>query len=393
MDSDRKLKIAVLIKKFITTGGAERYTYEVTRRLALQHEVHVFAQDWSYQGKEKIIFHRMPVFFKRPSWLNQIIYSYLVGKALGKNFDIIHSHEKVTRFDVMTIHSPCFRSLITKENKWWKRCLLWLSIALSPRKLAWLWLEKKQFTSDPNKVFIAVSEMVKNDVQSNYSLTDKSFCIAFPGVNMDMYAEEMSFDEIKRFRFNLGIDEDDLAVLFVGTEFKRKGLDALFKSLSLIHNPKIKLVIAGGGGGKMSRYVKMAQKLKLQKRITFMGLVKDIQKLYTICDAFVLPTLVDPCAMAPLEAMSAGLPTALSKPDYCGASGHVKNKEALIIENPRDHQEIAKIIRQFMDKEVRKNFGEKGRELVKELTWEKTTMATLSCYAKTIRDKYQRSQP
>ena len=49
-----KLKIAVLIRRFVLTGGAERYAVEVTRRLARDHDVSVFAQEWSFEGKEKI---------------------------------------------------------------------------------------------------------------------------------------------------------------------------------------------------------------------------------------------------------------------------------------------------------------------------------------------------
>ena len=38
----KKLKIAVLVRNFVITGGAERYTYHISRRLAEQHDVHIF---------------------------------------------------------------------------------------------------------------------------------------------------------------------------------------------------------------------------------------------------------------------------------------------------------------------------------------------------------------
>jgi glycosyltransferase involved in cell wall biosynthesis len=70
----KRLKIAILIRNFVTTGGAERYAMEVTRRLAKDHEVHVFAQEWTYYGNEKIYFHRIPKYFERPSFLNQLVF-------------------------------------------------------------------------------------------------------------------------------------------------------------------------------------------------------------------------------------------------------------------------------------------------------------------------------
>ena len=44
------MKIALLIRRYITTGGAERYAVEVARRLARVHEVHVFAQQWDHRA-------------------------------------------------------------------------------------------------------------------------------------------------------------------------------------------------------------------------------------------------------------------------------------------------------------------------------------------------------
>lgn len=40
------MKIAILIRRYITVGGAERYAVEVARRLAEKHEVHIFAQEY-----------------------------------------------------------------------------------------------------------------------------------------------------------------------------------------------------------------------------------------------------------------------------------------------------------------------------------------------------------
>lgn len=100
MSDKKQLKIAVIIKRFISTGGAEKYALEVTRRLALLHEVHVFAQEWAFSGKENITFHKIPRVLHKPTWLNHLLFSHLTSKAVGDGFDIVHSHEKVTRFDV-----------------------------------------------------------------------------------------------------------------------------------------------------------------------------------------------------------------------------------------------------------------------------------------------------
>src|SRR4030066_1438280 len=140
----KRLKIAILVRNFIKTGGMERYCVEVTRRLALRHDVHVFAQEWRWDGDEKITFHRIPKFLTKPSFLNLLLFSYFTHKKIDNSFDIIHSHERVTHFDALTVHCPCFRTYITDEESPLKRMLIWLAIALSPRKMAYLWLVNRQ---------------------------------------------------------------------------------------------------------------------------------------------------------------------------------------------------------------------------------------------------------
>ena len=387
MSDKRKLRIAVLIKRFISTGGAERYALEVTRRLALHHEVHVFSQEWSFSGKERITFHKIPRILSKPSWLNQLLFSYFSSRAAGDDFDIVHSHEKVPRFDVMTVHSPCFRSFITQEKRWWKRILLWLSVAFSPRKLAWLWLEKRQFTYHSSRVFIAVSDMVQKDIQANYPLPDECFQIAYPGADNRMQGGIRAGGDPKILRSELNLAKDEVVILFVGTEFKRKGLDALLRALSLLSPSKLRLVVAGGGGGKMKRYIELTKKLGLSRYVRFLGLVENVGELYALADAIILPTLSDPWAMAPIEAMLAGVPAAISSAEYCGAAEYIQGGEALIISNPVDPDEIKEAMIKLTDPGYRHELSRKGQALAAELTWERTTASTLAAYDEVLRRK------
>ena len=56
------MKIAVVIPKYGSVGGAEGFAYEVTERMA-KHEglkLHVFANQWQ-SGKTSITFHKVPI--------------------------------------------------------------------------------------------------------------------------------------------------------------------------------------------------------------------------------------------------------------------------------------------------------------------------------------------
>jgi UDP-glucose:(heptosyl)LPS alpha-1,3-glucosyltransferase len=191
----------------------------------------------------------------------------------------------------------------------------------------------------------------------------------------------------KEIRLKLGIGENDLVFLFVGTEFKRKGLDALLEGFRLICQDNTKLLVAGGGGGKIERYMNLAARMGLKDNVQFLGLVEDVAELYAIADIFILPTLSDPAGMAPVEAMLSGVATIMSSPRYCGTAEHIRNEEALILKNPRDPHEIAQALSRLMDGSFRNELRLKGQALASKLTWDETTANTLSAYYEVLERK------
>lgn len=373
-----RLKIAMLVRRFITTGGMERYVVEISRRLALRHDVHVFAQEWSWRGDEAITFHKIPKYFTKPNFLNLLLFSYFTRKSIDDSFDIVHSHERVTHFDALTIHCPCFRTFINQQKRWWKKLITWILVIISPRKLAYLWLEKKQFAYNNKRMLIAVSEHVKKNVQENYLLPDTYFGLAYPGVDIEFHRKEDIVKERERIRSKIGIKQNDLVILFVGTEFKRKGLNSLLKGFALVACHDMKLVIAGGG--KQDKYLRLAKKLGIENQVLFLGLVENIEKIYIMSDIYILPTLSDPAAMTPIEAMASGLATIMSCSKYNGSAEHITKKEAIILENPENPQEIADSLSKLMDNDFRSKMSEKGSGLAKQLTWDRTTEQTLNVY-------------
>ncbi len=392
-DQPARLKIAVLIKRFLRTGGAEKYAMEVVRRLALDHEVHVFAHEWAFDGSEPILFHKIPRVCRKPAWVNQLFFSYFCRRAVSHGFDVVHSFEKVSTFDVMTVQSPCFKSPHLNGQGSWAQRADRARTMLSPRKLAWRWLEAGQFAEDGARMIIAVAEKVKRNVQACYGLPDDCFRLAYTGVDARKIERTHSQQELDGLRAQLGVSRDDVAVLFVGTEFKRKGLDALLKGLALAPRARFKLLVAGGGGGRLDYYKSLADKLQVGAEVRFLGLVQDIERIYPIADMYILPTLEDPCPLAPLEAMAAGVATIMSAADFNGSAELIRNGEALLLSDPRDPQGIAHALMSLTDPQVRRELAEKGRRLVRQFTWDKTTAETLSAYRAVMQRKGMKRQP
>jgi len=380
----KKLKIAVLVRNFVITGGAERYAYQVSRRLAAEHEIHIFCQTWEESLAEGLTIHKLPGPVK-PSFLNQLLFSWSCNRAVDESFDLIYSHERVTRFDVLSIHCHCYRGFLTRSSGW-RKPFLWLSELTSPRGLAYLWLEKKQYTARQARLLVADSQMTVEDVLENYpELPPDRLIVAHPGVDLEEIDQALASSDQEALRRQYHLTPENFALLFVGTEFKRKGLDALLKGLRLAKCDSARLLVAGAGD--LPTYRRLAEQLGLADRVSFLGRISDIYPLYILADAFILPTLDDPCPIAPLEAMSCGTATIMSTTPWCGTAEHIGNDEALILRDPRDSGEIAKAIDRLADPDVRRGYAERGRKLGQGMGWEHTTRITLETFERVLNER------
>lgn len=237
------MKIAILIRRYITTGGAERYAVEVARRLAKTHQVHVFAQQWDHEP-EGMVLHRVSRPLRKPNYLNAWWFSWRASR-LARGFDVVYSHERVSRFDVMNIHCGTFVGGLwgAERGQPNRPFRTWLKVLTGPSIWAHWLLERGNTRLAPGRIWVADSEMVKLEVQRYYPIPDDRFFIAHSGV--DAPAPDAN-QRRGRWRARLGLDNQDVAALFVGSEFRRKGLDALIEALGILRERGPRLVVVGG---------------------------------------------------------------------------------------------------------------------------------------------------
>jgi len=376
---DKHLKVAVLIRHYnASAGGAERYCVELTKRLAKIYDVHVFTQHNSEQS-ENITFHHIPQWFQRPRYLNQLLFSWFTRRATQDKFNIVHSHDMVTHANIYTLHVPCVRTKWS-ESKGVKKVLRWLNTLLSPRKIAYLWLEHSEMKPLKQRHFISVSEYLSRNILMNYPKTNKHLTIAYPGINNHLENIEFRPHALKE---KLALTNDAFLFLFVGNDLIKKGLPAIIRAFEVLGNNNIHLAIVGSG---KKDTVNIPANLK--NNIHFLGVIKDMANLYPSVDALIHPTLVDTYGMVVLEAMSVKLPVIVSNNNYCGFAEHLNNEQALILENPRDAVELSKKINLlFSDVTLRKNIAKNGFEKSQSISWEGTLEQTLLAYNIVLKNK------
>lgn len=370
------MKIAVLIRNFRrNAGGAERYCVELSERLSEYHDVHIFCQS-NEKSTLPIKFHRISKYFDKPRFLNQILFSYLTNRAISREkFDIVHSHELVAHADVFTVHLPCFKSILLNVSGI-KKYFRILNTLVSPRKIGYLWLEKKQMQNVNKSQFISVSEYLSRNITMCYPAIS-NISIAYPGIS-DKFTqnETRTLNNFLDLKNDFSIPKNAFVLLLVANNFYKKGLLTIIKSLEILNNKNIYLIVAGNGKRK-----NFQMNPSVLKRIYFLGSVHNMSNLYNQVDILIHPTLADTFGMAALEAMSFKLPVIISDVKYCGFSEKLRQNQALILKNPKDEIELAKKINFLLENEnERKKIAKNGYELSKKINWESTLNKTLSAY-------------
>ena len=376
-----RLRIAVLIRHYTRMGGAERYCVELTERLAEQHEVHLFCQAIEIEPHPDIVVHIIPKKREKPRYLNQLEFSKLTRLATEGQFDIVHSHDMVTHANVQTLHVPCVLSRYT-EISGIRKILRYLNTAISPRLLAYLWLERKQICSTNNRQIIAVSEFLAKNITRSYPDIVNNINIAYPGIALSNTKNTQGTDR-RQQRNALHISDDGFVVLFVANDYKRKGLLVILQAIKSLHIPQLHLVVAGDD--RPEKFSSAIKKAGLNSQVHFIGRCDDMHALYPVADTLIHPTLADTYAMVVLEAMAHAIPVIVSNANYCGFAEHLTENEALLIEQPKDPTELAKHINKLINNpELRDSLANNGRKKALAISWENTVQQTLLTYRKAL---------
>lgn len=364
--SERRLRIAVLNRIFETKGGgAERYSIALVERLSRKHEVHVFAQKIDHNAAG-VTYHRISTPMRKPRWLNQLWYAWATWRATRSGFDVVHSHENTWHGQVQTVHVLPVKHNLFHGRTGFARVLRWVKVATSLRLLTYLWLERQRLKPAPQRCVVVTSESLGAIVGATYPASREVMAVVTPGVSFP--PATASPDEKRAARVHLGLPADGLCLLFVGNDYRKKGLDTLLKALAAVPGAVLTVV---GNPAQIPVFSRQAEAAGLADRVFFPGALPDVTPAYRAADVLVHPTLEDTFAMVVLEAMAHGLPVVVSGAAYCGISGLLHDGvNALLLDDPRDAQQLGRVLARLAgDETLRAALGEHARLFAARHRW------------------------
>ncbi len=124
-----------------------------------------------------------------------------------------------------------------------------------------------------------------------------------------------NFDEIlaikNRAKAKLGVDSNEVRLLFVGQHIKEKGVLLIIKAIDLLRDLPIKASFIGTGYA-VNEMKELVKNLHLEDRITLHGMIPDrntLKEYYAAADLFPFPSFYDNAPLVVREAAMMGTPS------------------------------------------------------------------------------------
>jgi UDP-glucose:(heptosyl)LPS alpha-1,3-glucosyltransferase len=294
-----KFSIAFVRRGYSPTGGAETYLKRLARGVVeAGHDVQLVASnDWPED--------QWPFgLIRRLSAESVIGFADELEQTRPQlHCDALFSLERVWSCDVYRAGDGVHRAWLQRRRKF-EIPLKQFVRTVNRKHRELLQLEESLLADHKAGRVIVASEMVRNEIVDLYGYPADNIDIIRNGVPIDKFRFDPELR--KEAREDLKLKPDQIALLFAGSGWERKGLLFGIQAMALCKNRKLRLLVAGRGNERLYKTKRL--RFWREEPVQFLGEMADLVRLYAAADIFILPTIYDPFSNACLEALACGLP-------------------------------------------------------------------------------------
>ena len=298
------VKMALVVKSLDPDkGGHENYINRLLRGLMEKnYQVWCFAEGFGSRSVEHSDLTKIRIRpFKLEPGLRMLWFNYRAQQLIRRHpvkFDLVFTTGNVTFGDL-------YRAGGGVHETYMKNCLGALE-QFQPKHLAAKSLQRRLFMKNTPRILITNSEMVKKDIQKRYGVSDSTIRVIRNGIDLDRFNPTVVGRTREIIRRKHGFEEHDFVCLFTAGGGKRKGLSELLRSISIIENSNVKLLVVGRTN--KSDLNQTITRYGLEERVAYVGYQPQIEQFYGVADCLVFPSKYDAAANVVCEALASGLP-------------------------------------------------------------------------------------
>ncbi len=317
-------------------GGAEGYCANVASGLRGRgHRVTVVADESTLDG---VPFERARV-AGRGSILKNLSFFMESRMVLGRlEPSCVYGLSRIKDADFLRISDPLHAAWL--DLGYDRGIPAFLLRHLSLRHSLLLWQERQSIRTC--RYIITNSRLVEDQLYHYYRVMPEYVFTVYNGVDHDRFSP-LSQEARRKARRALGMSQGETAILFAGSDIRRKGLFHLMEVLSRL-DVRARLFVAGAA--RTAEAEALCSKLGITQQVEWLGFRMDMERLYQAADVFCLPTLYDPFANTVLEAMACGTPAITTRLN--GAAEAMEPVCPELVTGPSDPEGLLSCLEYFM---------------------------------------------
>lgn len=310
------MQLAFTLFNYFPYGGLERDMLAVARACAARgHDVTIYTRTWKGDKPTDLAVVEVAASgmsnHGRNSEFARNVVQTIRQRAAGS---IIVGFNKMPGLDVYYAADVCFvEKAHAKHGKLYR---------LTPRYRQYHALENAVFAHDSSTEILLIAASQIESYQHHYQTPRERMHLLAPGIRRDCIMPPDYALRRRQLRQQHALTDTTCQILFVGSDYKRKGLDRALRGMATLPdalraNTRLWVV----GQDKSESFEKLAQSLGLAQQVQFLGARDDVPQLMWSADLLLHPAYTEAAGLVLLEAMVAGLPVVASS--VCGHAHYI----------------------------------------------------------------------
>ena len=353
------MKVALVTRRLdMTTGGAERSTYELACCLTeARVDVTLLAQKvvLGRYGPANFAVHLLKSQATGRGDRLDALDRALAAHATEQHYDVVHSMLPLMSADIYQPragsalhgarrHAASYGSKLLETYKL-------MTATLNRSRSSLIAHERRLCAADNGPVVAALSSYVAEQFRRDYNIDEARLRIIRNGIDTLPFSSEQAKQQGRKLRAHYDPDGRCTLLGFAAENLRLKGVGFLLEAARLTKRSDARadnLRILIVGNENYSKYWKRARRFGLGGTVLFMGATAEMPAFINMCDAIVLPTYHDACSRVVMEALAAGKCVITTR--YNGAADFLADSKCgIVLDNCRDRTALAEAMLRLCD--------------------------------------------
>ena len=347
------MKLIFCLYEYFPYGGLQRDLMKITAiAMSRGHSVKILTMGWHGDIPDGLDVQILP----HSALSNHgrcLKFSRTVVNLLPKmSYDAVVGFNKMQGLDVYYAADSCYQART--------RNLGALASFVMGRYSTYVGFEKAIFSPQSKTEILSISPQEQRKFIECYGTPEERFHLLPPGIYEDRFRPANAAEVRSRIRSDLGLSDDQLMLLMVGSAFHTKGVDRAICAVASLPEPlrkRAKLYVLGRG--KIELFSKIAEKNNLVEQVNFLGGREDVPDFLLAADLLVHPARTENTGTVLIEAMAAGLPVVVT--ENCGYAFHVQEADSgRIVPMPFEQKALDTALADVLSSSDLSRFAENG---------------------------------